>query len=198
MGVSLSRDTRDSVFEPTRGSNSSVGADFAGIGFGDQWFRVSASTSYFHPTPWLDHVIGVRVSGAYALGWGNDPVPLFERFFLGGANSIRSFKAQQISPQDSTGTRIGGNIQLLGNIEYTVPLLLRHPGRRLLRRRQCLGSGHLPMGLKFDITDLKQAIGLGVRWVSPFGPIRVDYGVNPNPKKGEDFGAFSFSVGSAF
>ena len=60
------------------------------------------------------------------------------------------------------------------------------------------GVRTLPIGLKFDITDLKQAIGLGVRWISPFGPIRVDYGVNPNPKKGEDFGAFSFSVGSAF
>ena len=56
----------------------------------------------------------------------------------------------------------------------------------------------IAQGTKFDITDLKQAIGLGVRWVSPFGPIRVDYGVNPNPKRGEDFGAFSFSVGSAF
>ena len=197
VGASLSRDSRDSVFEPTRGGNSSIGADFAGIGFGDQWFRVSASTSYFHPTPWLDHVIGVRVSGAYALGWGNDSVPLFERFFLGGANSIRSFKAQQISPQDSTGARIGGNIQLLGNIEYTVPLYF---GIRVAAFYD-VGNVWGPDtsdGTKFDITDLKQAIGLGVRWVSPFGPIRVDYGVNPNPKKGEDFGAFSFSVGSAF
>ena len=44
----------------------------------------------------------------------------------------------------------------------------------------------------------KQAIGLGFRWISPFGPLRVDYGVNPNPKNGESFGNFNFSVGSAF
>ena len=50
----------------------------------------------------------------------------------------------------------------------------------------------------FDSIDVKQAIGLGFRWISPFGPIRVDYGVNPNPKNGEAFGNFNFSVGSAF
>ena len=197
IGASIGRDTRDSVFEPTRGGNSSIGVDFAGVGFGDQWFRVLASTSYFQPTPWLNHVIGARVSGGYSLGWGNDPVPLFERFYLGGANSIRSFKAQEVSPQDSSGTRIGGNIQLLGNLEYTVPLIFGIRAAAFYDVGNVWGPD-IADGLKFDITDLKQAIGAGLRWVSPFGPIRIDYGVNPNPKKGEKFGNFSFSVGSAF
>ena len=72
-----------------------------------------------------------------------DPVPLFERFYLGGANSIRSFKARQVSPADDSGTRIGGNIELLGQRRVHRPAVLRHPGRRLLRRRQRLGPGHL-------------------------------------------------------
>ena len=95
-------------------------------------------------------------------------MPLFERFFLGGANSIRSFKAQQISPQDSTGTRIGGNIQLLGNIEYTVPLFF---GIRVAAFYDVgnVWGPDIADGTKFDITDLKQAIGLGVRWVRPSG-----------------------------
>ena len=42
------------------------------------------------------------------------------------------------------------------------------------------------------------AVGAGVRWLSPFGPIRVDYGINVDRRKGEDFGAFHFSVGSPF
>lgn len=197
IGVSVARDTRDSVFEPTRGSNSSFGVDFAGVGFGDQWFRLLGSSSYFMPTPWLDHVIGMRINGGYSLGWSRDPVPLFERFYLGGANSIRSFKATEVSPQDSSGTRIGGNIQLLGNIEYTVPLFFGIRAAAFYDVGNVWGPD-IADGQKFDITDLKQAVGLGVRWVSPFGPIRVDYGVNPNPKKGEAFGNFSFSVGSAF
>src|SRR5262245_14971194 len=63
VGAAITRDTRDSVFEPTHGTNSNLGFDFAGVGFGEQWFRVVASTAYFHPTPWLDHVIGVRLKG---------------------------------------------------------------------------------------------------------------------------------------
>ena len=51
---------------------------------------------------------------------------------------------------------------------------------------------------RFDITDLKYGVGGGVRWNSPFGPIRVDYGFNLNRKPGEDPGAFNFSVGSPF
>jgi outer membrane protein insertion porin family len=51
---------------------------------------------------------------------------------------------------------------------------------------------------KFDLTDLRMAVGGGLRWLSPFGPIRVDYGINPDPRPGESTGAFNFSVGSPF
>src|SRR5215470_826274 len=87
IGVSVTRDTRDSAFETTRGSVANIGLDFAGVGFGEQWFRLVGSVAYFFPTPWLNHVIGARINGGYSLGWGNGPVPLFERFYLGGANS---------------------------------------------------------------------------------------------------------------
>jgi outer membrane protein insertion porin family len=196
VGVSLARDTRDSLFETTRGSNSSIGVDFAGVGFGEQWFRTVASTSYFQPAFW-DHVLGMRVMAGYSLGWGSEPVPLFERFFLGGPNSIRSFKAQEVSPKDSSGTRIGGNIELVANVEYTVPLFFGIRAAAFIDAGNVWGPD-IGAGQKFDLTDLHYAGGLGVRWVSPFGPIRVDYGLNLNRKSGEPFGNFSFSVGSAF
>ena len=196
LGFSLARDTRDSLFETTRGTNSSIGFDFAGVGFGEQWFRTVASTSYYHPALW-DHVIGMRVMGGYSVGWGRESVPLFERFFLGGSNSIRSFKAQEVSPKDSSGTRIGGNIELLANVEYTVPLFFGIRAAAFFDAGNVWGPD-ITGGQKFDISDLHYAAGLGLRWVSPFGPIRVDYGLNLNRKEGEPFGNFSFSVGSAF
>ncbi len=200
IGIGLSRDTRDSVFEPTRGGNAAFNFDFAGIGFGEQWFRVSTSVSqFFHlPTPWFDGVLGVRGSVGYSLGWGDKPVPLFERFYLGGANSIRSFKAQEVSPRDSSGTRIGGNIQALGNIEYTIPLFFGIRVAVFYDVGNVWGPDIASSTSFFDSLDVKQAIGAGFRWVSPFGPLRVDYGINPNPKSGEAFGNFNFSVGSAF
>ena len=52
--------------------------------------------------------------------------------------------------------------------------------------------------IPIDLTSLKYAVGMGLRWNSPFGPIRVDYGVNPDPKPGDKFGEFHFAVGTAF
>ena len=118
---------------------------------------------------------------------------MFERFYLGGPNSIRSFKFRQISPKDESGLRIGGSSEVLGNAEYIIPLPFG------LRLAGFFDVGNVyGFGTKFDLTDLKKGVGGGVRWQSPFGPIRVDYGINPDRKAGEDFGAFNFSVGTPF
>jgi outer membrane protein insertion porin family len=200
IGLGVTRDTRDNNFAPTRGSNSSLGFDFAGVGFGEQWLRMLGSTSYFIPI-WRDHVLGARVLGGYSVGWGSQPVPLFERFFLGGPNTIRSFKAQQVSPVDSSGTAIGGNIELLGNVEYTVPLFFGIRAAAFIDVGNVWGPD-IAGGQKFDITVMHYAVGAGLRWLSPFGPIRIDYGINLNPNTKppakQDFGNFQFSVGSAF
>jgi len=200
IGVSVARDTRDSNFETTKGTNMSAGIDFAGVGFGEQWFRTVGSLSYFTPV-WRDQILGARISGGYSLGWGSQPVPLFERFFLGGPNSIRSFKAQEVSPVDSSQTRIGGNIQILGNVEYTVPVFFGIRAAAFFDMGNVWGPD-ISAGQKFDITQLHYAAGLGLRWLSPFGPLRIDYGVNLNPNQApplhQQFGNVQFSVGSAF
>ena len=178
LGFSLARDTRDSLFETTRGTNSSIGFDFAGVGFGEQWFRTVASTSYYHPALW-DHVIGMRVMGGYSVGWGRESVPLFERFFLGGSNSIRSFKAQEVSPKDSSGTRIGGNIELLANVEYTVPLFFG------IRAAAFFDAGNVwgpDITRRSEVRHLGSTLRRGAR--APLGvPVRADSrGLRPEPE----------------
>jgi len=79
VGLSLSRDTRDSVYDPTRGTTVSLGVDFAGVGFGEKFARSVFSSTYFQPLPWLDHVLSFRLMAGYSFGWSKDPVPLFER-----------------------------------------------------------------------------------------------------------------------
>lgn len=197
VGGSLSRDTRDSLTEATRGNFSTFGADFAGIGTGDnRFFRISASTTQHQPL-WFDHVLSGRLAAGYQLGWSNKPVPLFERYYLGGPNTIRSFKARQISPEDSSGTNIGGNFQVLGNLEYTVPLPFSIRAAVFFDVGNVYGPDQ-SIHQKIDLTNLKYAVGPGLRWNSPFGPIRVDYGVNPNPTGKEKFGELQFSMGAAF
>jgi outer membrane protein insertion porin family len=196
VGGSVSRDTRDSAFEPTRGSIASVGADFAGLGGDSKFVRGLANIATFYNV-WLDHVVSARLQGGYMVGWSTDPVPLFERFYLGGANSLRGFKARQVSPVDDTGTRVGGTILLLGNLEYSVPLFFGIRAAAFVDIGQVYGPD-TSFGTKFDISDLRYNAGLSLRWASPFGPLRIDYGVKLDRRKDESFGEFQFAVGAPF
>jgi len=197
VGVNLSRDTRDNVYDPTRGSTASIGLDFAGVGFGEKFVRSVAAATYFQPLPWLEHVLSFRFTAGYSFGWDKDSVPLFERFYLGGSNSLRQFKSLQVSPRDNTGTRIGGNSELLGTIEYQIPLFFGIKAALFYDVGQVWGPD-IQGGSKIDLSDLRHGVGAGFRWNSPFGPIRVDYGIKLDQRKGESFGEFNFSAGSSF
>jgi outer membrane protein insertion porin family len=190
--VGLTRDSRDAVALPTKGGYTLFTVDFAGLGGDTRFIKSMASTSYFYPI-WYGHILSGRAEAGYGFGWSDDPLPVFERFYLGGPNSIRSFKARKISPVDDAGTRIGGTSEVLGNLEYIVPLPFNFRVAGFFDVGNVYG-----FKTKFDITDTREAAGAGVRWQSPFGPIRVDYGINLDRRKGEDFGAIQFSVGSPF
>jgi outer membrane protein insertion porin family len=188
----ITRDSRDNFTATTRGGLTSIALDFAGLGGDNHYVKSVASTNYFRPI-WFDHILSGRAEVGYGFGLGHQELPVFERFYLGGPNSIRGFKNRKISPVDETGLRIGGTTELLGNIEYLVPLPFN------IRLAGFFDIGNVyGFRTKFDPTDLREAAGGGVRWLSPFGPIRVDYGINLDRRKGEDFGAFHFSVGSPF
>lgn len=192
MSAALTRDSRDNVIAPTRGGAASLTLEFAGLGGDSEFVKTVGSVSYFKPI-WLNHILSGRAEAGYGFGWGEEPLPLFERFYLGGPSSIRGVKFRRISPRDESGTRIGGTSEVLGNVEYIVPLPLN------IRLAGFFDVGNVyGFGTKFDLTDTREAAGAGVRWLSPFGPIRIDYGINLDRRKGEDFGAFHFSVGSPF
>jgi len=192
LSGSLTRDSRDVIAAPTKGAQTVLTLDFAGLGGDAKFIKATALQTYFKSI-WFDHIIGMRAEGGYGFGWANEPLPLFERFFLGGPNSIRSFKYHGLSPKDDTGFKTGGTSEVLGNVEYIVPLPFAFRVVAFFDIGQVFG-----FGTPFDITDLRKAAGGGIRWQSPFGPIRVDYGFNLDRRAGEAIGQFQFSVGSPF
>jgi outer membrane protein insertion porin family len=188
----IARDSRDSVQTPSRGGQIIWSTDLAGLGGDHHYSKTTAFMTYFQPV-WFGHILSGRAEGGYGFGLGNERLPVFERFFLGGPNSIRSFKTRQISPQDEFGTRIGGTSEVLGNVEYLIPLPFD------IRLAAFFDIGNVyGFKTKFDLTDLRKAAGGGIRWVSPFGAVRVDYGFNLDRRPGEKAANFHFSVGSPF
>jgi len=188
----VTRDSRDNISAPTKGGLTVMTLDFAGLGGDSKFVKAIAATTYFKPI-WFGHILSGRAEVGYGFGWSDEPLPVFERFYLGGPNTIRSFKARKISPVDDDGNRIGGTTEVLGNLEYLVPLPFNFRAAAFFDIGNVYG-----FTTKFDLGNTREAAGAGIRWQSPFGPIRVDYGINLDRRKGEDFGAIQFSVGSPF
>jgi len=189
---SVGRDNRDAVVAPTKGGQVNLQVEFAGLGGDSRFVKTGVLTTRYQPI-WLNHILAGRIEAGYGFGWSDEPLPIFERYYLGGPNSIRGFKFRQVSPRDEAGIRVGGTSEVLGNAEYIIPLPFG------IRLAGFFDIGNVyGFGTDFDVTDLRKAAGGGVRWQSPFGPIRVDYGFNLDRRDGEDPGAFHFSVGTPF
>src|SRR5216110_485010 len=120
-------------------------------------------------------------------------IPIDERFFNGGATTVRSFGERDLGPHDNHGHPVGGEFFTVFNIEYTFPILGELQGAVFTD-----AGNLLPTSEDIGLNDMRYAIGGGLRYKLPVGPIRLDYGVNPDPHEFEDFGAFHFSFGFAF
>jgi outer membrane protein insertion porin family len=93
---------------------------------------------------------------------------------------------------DATGFPVGGTTEVLANLEYLIPLPFG------LRLAGFFDVGNVYASGATNLFKVRSDVGAGIRWLSPFGPIRVDYGIKLDRSSHEDLGAFQFSVGSAF
>ncbi len=119
-------------------------------------------------------------------------IPIDERFFNGGSATVRSFGERDLGPLVH-GDPIGGEFYTVFNAEYTFPIYGELQGAVFFDAGNLLPTSEDP-----GLDNMRYAIGGGLRYKLPIGPIRLDYGVNPDPHTGEDQGAFHFSFGFAF
>ena len=139
---------------------------------------------------------GARVGAVHSLNHDGpdepDTIPIDERFFNGGATTVRSFGERDLGPLVH-GNPIGGEFYTVFNAGYTFPIFGELQGAVFFDAGNLLPTSEHP-----GLDDMRYAIGGGLRYKLPIGPIRLDYGVNPDPHTGEDQGAFNFSFGFAF
>ncbi|MFH1624330.1 MAG: outer membrane protein assembly factor BamA, partial [Pseudomonadota bacterium] len=193
----LIRDSRDETIFPTRGSENGLTIVYAG-GFlgGDNYFaKYIANSQWYFPLFW-DTVFMSRGRIGFAHGNQGRDLPLFERFFLGGINSIRGFEAYSVGPKDpATGDVIGGNKELLFNFEYIFPLFKEAGIKGLI----FFDAGNaFDNDERYGIGQLRTSAGAGIRWYSPIGPLRLEWGYNLDPEPGEKGSNWEFAVGVMF
>lgn len=201
VGVSSNNDYRDSPISPTTGFVVRNSADLAGGPFGGDkdFYRLQTSGSYYIPFKFNDLVSVVELSGrtgiVKAYG-GTDRVPIFERFFAGGASSIRGYNERKVGPLDSnTKDPIGGEAILIGSTEYIVPVI------DVIKAAVFFDVGNVwAKAQDYASSGLKAGTGLGLRVKTPIGPLKLDYGIPLSKEEGEDkkSGKFYFSVSRGF
>jgi len=152
--------------------------------------RGTVSAAYYVPFGKSLLGLGFRAGALEATGSGQ--VPIDERFFNGGSRSVRSFAERDLGPKDRGGFPIGGNSFSVFNVEYDFPIVGDLGGAVFC------DAGSVGQSSADVFSDMRYGIGAGLRYKLPIGPLRLDYGVNPDRRQGEDFGAFHFSFGFAF
>jgi len=192
---SLVRDTRDSTFDPSRGSVNSLSVFFAGIGGDEHYIKTVVESNWYFPVVWK-LVFHPRLEVGYIKGLTDKDVPIFARFFAGGLNSLRGFKPSSVGPIDSTtGEYLGGTKEVLLNLEFIFPLFedIKMKGVVFFDAGNVWGEHE-----DLAVSSLRCSIGAGIRWISPLGPIRVEWGYNLDPRSYENQSEWNFSVGASF
>ncbi len=191
----LVRDTRDNVYDPSKGSMNSVSVFFAGIGGDERYYKTVLESSWYFPVYWK-LVFHPRLLLGWAENLQSGDLPIQSRFYAGGLNTIRGFKPYSIGPTDPvTGEYLGGNKELIVNLELIFPLFedIKMKGVVFFDMGNVWGDKE-----SIDLSDLRYSVGAGVRWFSPMGPIRVEWGYNLDPKPGETNAEWNFSIGTSF
>lgn len=191
------RDTVDDRFYPMRGSVNSISLEFAGGPFGasEDFIKTILDSRWYFPFKWATAFMA-RGSFGYVREYGGGDVAVFERFFLGGLDSLRGFKYRHVGPrgEDNPNDVVGGNKMLIFNFEYLFPLIKAAKIRGLV----FFDAGNAWSRDDTIDFDLRESVGFGVRWNSPFGPLRIEWGYVLDKKDDEDGSQLEFSMGTVF
>ena len=202
----LFRDTRNHPFDPTSGSLMDFAFEVAGIGGQSKFIKPEARVRWYYPF-YRNPSIGTFVlslGGTLGLGYGYGGVrelPLFERYFPGGINSVRGFRILSLGPQNVVQNSygqfisrdpIGGSEQLIFNNEIIFPIV-ESLGLKGVVFFDAGNAFTVSQGIDFN--QMRLAVGGGIRWLSPVGPLRIELGFPINKQVGDDTQTVMFSFG---
>jgi len=194
-GASLTFDTRKpDKLSPREGMIGSLVGEVASSSLGStvQFARATAGLSYYIPVT-SNTLLALGAHGGWMtpLEGSPDDIPIDERFFNGGSRSVRSFPERRLGPTDWHGYPIGGDTFTTFNAEYQFPVW-----------GQLIGAVFADAGSVGENPDsvgtMRYAVGPGLRYGSPVGPLRFDVGINPDRSPGERRVMFQISFGMAF
>ncbi len=212
LSGSLTRNTTDYRLDPSKGYVAEGSIEFAGLGGTQKFSKYILDYRHFFPFKW-GTVFSAHGQLGYVQRIGGEDVPIDERFFLGGINSLRGFNSREVGPRvrrssqgvdPNTGIPIGsagedfefigGNKEAFFNLEYVFPII-KDLG---LKGLVFFDTGNAWSEDEEYFSNMRYSVGTGIRWFSPMGPLRLELGYNPDPREDEDTTEWQFSIGRFF
>ena len=197
MTFRVVRDSRDRLFNARRGSFNVLRAEYAGgVLGGDNYFtKYHVRSAWFFPFFW-DSAFSVQGRWGFVKQRAGGELPVYEKWRIGGINTVRGFEYASISPVDPvTGDKIGGEKMMVYNLEYRFPLI---------KDQGVVGIVFFDAGNVFTkdedytFSGIRMGAGGGIRWYSPAGPLRLEWGKNLDPKPDEPSSVWEFTIGTPF
>jgi len=194
--LSPTYDTRDSLLDPTVGSRNTLGIEWATSVLGSEldFLRLRVGRAQYFPVR-DGTVLALRARTGLIFPLADTgTIPIQERFFNGGEDSVRSFKEDELGPRDANGNFVGGEAFTLISAELR---------QRLAGALGCavfydVGNVTLVTEDYLEFADMRAGLGAGLRYMLPIGPLRVDGAWNPTARSDEDDWVVHFAVGMAF
>ena len=197
VGMTISYDSRDSNLNPTKGTMINLGINLSSPSLGSEaaFVQPTASISNIIPLGWEQWALAWRAKASITLPTeDSERMPLYCRFFPGGSQSVRGFRYQSLGPLDSNSRPLGGEIMVEGSVELRFPLVGDLNGVLFVDTGNAYES-------YYDISGgLRYTCGVGLRYHTPLGPVRLDFGYILNPPQNYDYNYYQvyLSVGQAF
>ncbi len=209
MSTSISWDTRNSGFAPTKGHLETVGIRVAGLGGSNKFYEMYASTeSYF--SLGNDFVLRPKMAVDSISGLAGKEIPINRRYSLGGVGSLRGFDSLGVSLRDTvTKEALGGDKKFTASLDLFFPLpymetsgfrgvFFVDAGTTWGTINTSFAGQVLNVSEKFSGSKIRTSAGVGIEWLSPVGPLSLAWGFPINKVQGDHLRSFEFALGTSF
>jgi outer membrane protein insertion porin family len=195
-------DSRDNTLFPNKGVLQRLSSEITVPGLDLEFYKVGYQHAWYQP---LSNDFTLMLNGelGYASSYGSNIYPFYKNFYLGGVNSVRGYQngslgPKQLDPTTNVYFAVGGTKKVLGNVEIFAPVPLLKDSKQF-RMSAFFDAGAVYTDSQSISGDaLRYSTGLGLTWVSPFGPLKIVYAKALNADAQDNTQSLQFQLGQQF